>query len=81
MKNWENIFADKIASGKFWKELFKDDFSKKKFLDSEDAHYICKKAYADAYEKIINDLECDYLENIILINRLKQELKLYWETE
>lgn len=75
-ETWETIFARQISSGKFWKNLLKDDFEKRFFLDREDAVYLCKKAQSDTYEKIINDLKGKVDKSII--DKLEKDIEDLW---
>lgn len=43
-ETWKDIFRKQVSSGKFWKNLFKDNFDKTQFIERSDAVYICKKA-------------------------------------
>lgn len=79
-ETWKDIFCNQVAGGKFWKNLFKDEFDRHQFLDRSDAVYICKKAQADIYEKIISDLNMKNVDPKI-ISTLKMQLEKHWEKD
>ena len=76
---WKTVFVQQVSSGRFWKNLLKDDFNQRFFLDREDAIYICKKAQADTYEKIIKDLKGKVDKEII--DKLKQDVEDLWKKD
>jgi len=78
-ETWKDVFCNQVDNGKYWKNLFKDEFDKHQFLDGSDAVYICKKAQADAYENIINKLEGKIDVTIML--ELKQILGEHWKKD
>jgi len=78
---WKDFFVRQVGSGRFWRNLLKDDFESIKFLDRSDAVYICKKAQSDAYDNVINILNGDISINediVISIKNLKDKL---WESD
>lgn len=78
-ETWKDFFIRQVASGKYFKNLFKDEFERHKFIDRSDAVFICKKAQADVYEDIINKLSGKVDESII--EGLKNELNQHWEND
>ena len=78
-ESWKNIFTRQVSSGKYWKNLFKDEFDRHQFLDRSDAVYICKKAQADAYENVINKLQGKIEDN--LLKEIKQILDNLWDND
>jgi hypothetical protein len=78
-ETWKEAFCDQVDDGKFWKNLFKDEFDNHQFLDRSDAVYLCKKAQADAYENIISKLEGKVSDDII--NDIKQILEDNWNKD
>jgi len=74
---WKNTFRNKSASGRYWRELFNEEFETKKFLDSSDAVSICKTAQRDVYENIINELEIYDVDSFVVekIKSLQQEME------
>ena len=78
-ESWKKVFTRQIGSGKYWKNLFKDEFERHQFLDRSDAVYICKKAQADAYENVINRLQGKIDDNSL--NEIKQILNNLWESD
>lgn len=78
-ETWKDFFVRQVASGRYWKNLLKDEFETRKFLDKSDALYICKKAQADTYEHIIEKLTGRIDENII--EELKSELQQCWDKD
>jgi hypothetical protein len=78
-ESWKNIFTKQVSSGKYWKNLFKDEFDRHQFLDRSDAVYICKKAQADAYENVINKLQGKIEDN--LLKEIKQILDNLWDND
>ena len=76
-ETWKDLFCRQVDTGKFWKNLFKDEFDQHQFLDRSDAFHICKKAQADTYENIIAKLTGKIDDNII--EELKQMLREHWE--
>ncbi len=78
-ETWKDVFCNQVDVGKFWKNLFKDEFDRHQFLDRSDAVYICKKAQADVYESIINKLEGKV--DIAIIDELKQNLDEHWKND
>jgi hypothetical protein len=78
-ESWKNIFTKQVSSGKYWKNLFKDEFDRHQFLDRSDAVYICKKAQADAYQNVINKLQGKIEDN--LLKEIKQILDNLWDND
>ena len=78
-ETWKDFFVRQSASGRYWKNLLKDEFETRKFIDRSDAVYICKKAQADTYEHIIAKLSGKVDESII--SELKQELAQHWDKD
>ena len=78
-ESWKDVFNKQVSSGRYWKNLFKDEFDNHKFLDRSDAVYICKKAQADAYENVINKLQGKIDDN--LLKEIKQILDNLWEND
>jgi hypothetical protein len=78
-ETWKDVFCNQVDDGKYWKNLFKDEFDKHQFLDRNDAVYICKKAQADCYENIINKLEGKI--DATIIDELKQILDEHWKND
>jgi vacuolar-type H+-ATPase subunit B/Vma2 len=78
-ESWKKVFTRQIGSGKYWKNLFKDEFERHQFLDRSDAVYICKKAQADAYENVINKLQGKIDDDSL--NEIKQILDNLWEDD
>lgn len=78
-ETWKDFFIRKAASGRRFKELYKDEFERRKFIDRSDAVWICKKAQADTYEHIINKLSGKVDESII--EELKKELQQHWDKD
>jgi chromosome segregation ATPase len=78
-ESWKNIFTKQVSSGKYWKNLFKDEFDRHQFLDRSDAVYICKKAQADAYQNVINKLHGKIDDDSL--NEIKQILDNLWEDD
>ena len=76
-ETWKEVFCRQVSTGKFWKNLFKDEFDKHQFLDRSDAVYIGKKAQADIYEAIIAKLDNNEYNDIFA--ELKQELADHWK--
>lgn len=77
--SWKDVFIRQTASGRYWKNLFKEDFEKHKFLDRSDAVWICKKSQSDGYDNIIELLDDQVDEKIIdKIKKLRDEL---WEDQ
>ncbi len=74
--SWKITFSNQVATGKYWKELFKDSFDEQRFLTRSDAVYICKEAQADAYDNIMTKLEEKVDPDVI--NKLKKEL---WDSD
>ena len=79
VENWKDIFKRQLGSGKYWNELFKEDFDGQKFLDRSDAVYICKKAQADTYKSIIDKIKGDVDDDII--EKLEKDLEDLWNTD
>lgn len=65
MNKWKRAFRKQTATGKYWKNLFKEDFETHRFLDRNDAVCICEKAQTDAYENVIKTLQGKVDETII----------------
>ncbi len=63
---WKNKFRDKSSSGRYWKELFGEEFENHKFLDSSDAVSICKMAQRDVFENVINELEIYEVDSFVV---------------
>jgi len=82
MENWKDVFCQQVDCGKFWKNLFKDEFDSHAFLDRSDAVYICKKAQADVYESTIEFLE-DMGGDVDpkIVKELKKRLEEHWEKD
>ena len=78
-ESWKKVFKTQVGSGKYWKNLFKDEFERHQFLDRSDAVYICKKAQADAYENVINKLQGKIDDDSL--NEIKQILNNLWESD
>jgi len=78
-ETWKDFFIRQTASGRRFKELYKDEFERRKFIDRSDAVWICKKAQADTYEHIINKLSGKVDESII--EELKTELQQHWDKD
>jgi len=78
-ETWKDFFVRQTASGRYWKNLLKDEFERRKFIDRSDAVYICKKAQADTYEHIIAKLSGKVDESII--EELKNELQQHWDKD
>jgi len=78
-ETWKTVFVAQVDNGRYWKELFKDDFNRHLFLDRSDAVYICKKAQADIYKKIIKDLKGKVDKEII--DKLKQDVEDLWKKD
>lgn len=78
-ETWKDVFCKQIGCGKFWANLFKDEFNEHQFLYRSDAVYICKKAQADAYENIINKFHGKI--NLTLMNELNQILEQHWKND
>ena len=74
---WKDVFCRQVDTGKFWKNLFKDDFEKHQFLDRSDAVHVCKKAQSDAYENVINKLEGKVDDSVL--TELKEMLEQHWK--
>ena len=72
METWKDIFCRQVSTGRYWKNLFKDEFDKHKFIDRSDAVVICKKSQSDVFETIINKLD-GRIDNSIL-SEIKQML-------
>lgn len=79
IETWKGVFCKQVGTGKYWKNLFKDEFDKHQFLYRADAVYICKKAQADCYENIINKLEGKI--DVAIIDELKQVLDEHWKND
>jgi len=75
-ETWRDVFCRQVSTGKYWKNLFQNEFEKNRFLERSDAVYICKKAQADAYEDIIKKLEGKI--DVSVMNELKQNLGKHW---
>ncbi len=78
-ESWKDVFTKQVSSGRYWKNLFKDEFDRHQFLDRSDAVYICKKAQADAYQNVINKLQGKIDDDSL--NKIKQILDNLWETD
>jgi hypothetical protein len=78
-ESWKDVFTKQVSSGRYWKNLFKDEFDRHQFLDRSDAVYICKKAQADAYQNVINKLQGKIDDNSL--NEIKQILDNIWEDD
>jgi hypothetical protein len=73
---WKDIFCRQVSTGKYWKNLFNDEFEKHQFLDRSDVVYICKKAQSEVYEDIIKKLEGKI--DVTIMNELKKLLGEHW---
>jgi phosphoribosyl-ATP pyrophosphohydrolase len=62
---WKDSFRKQTDNGQYWKNLYKEDFDKQRFLERGDAENICKKAQEDAYENVIKTLQGKVDESII----------------
>ena len=71
-ETWKDIFCRQVSTGKYWKNLFKDEFDKHKFIDRSDVVVICEKSQSDVFETIINKLD-GRVDNSIL-SEIKQML-------
>jgi len=78
-ETWKDVFCRQVDCGKYWKNLFKDEFDRHNFLDRSDTVYICKKAQADIYEDIISKL--DGKISIDAMNELKKSLEEHWNND
>jgi hypothetical protein len=43
MSAWKDRFRKQVDCGKYWKNLYQEDFDKHKFLERSDAESICKR--------------------------------------
>jgi hypothetical protein len=75
-ETWRDVFCAQVDSGKYWKNLFKDNFEKEQFLTRSDASYIVKKAQADIIQGIIKDFEGNVNDSVI--NYLQNMIKELW---
>lgn len=78
-ETWKTMFCRQVGSGSFWRDLLKDDFDKRGFLDRSDAVYICKLAQADAYESIIKKFKKKV--DPVVINEIDKIIKELWTTD
>ncbi len=78
-ETWKDFFVRQTASGRYFKNLFKDEFERHKFIDRSDAVYICKKAQSDIYDSIIEKFKNRVDEDII--NELKNDLEKHWKSD
>lgn len=76
---WKDIFVRQVASGSRFKSIFKDEFDRHKFLDRSDAVWLCKKAQAEAYESVIEDLQGKVDDSII--KDLEAKIDQLWKTD
>ncbi|MCK9445681.1 hypothetical protein M0Q50_02185 [bacterium] len=78
-ETWKDIFCNQIDTGSFWKELLRNEFDNRQFLDRSDSVYICKKAQSDAYENIIKLLDGRVDKSII--EDIENVLKEHWKSD
>lgn len=69
-ETWKDFFCRQLSTGRGWQNLYKEEFEEHQFLERSDAVYICKKAQADVYEKLIEHFAsiCD--------DGVREEIKL-----
>jgi hypothetical protein len=75
-ETWQDVIRKQTDSGKFWKNLFKDEFEKHSFLDRADAVYACKKAKAEAFHEI---LELQITED--LKKTIEEKIEKLWKDD
>jgi len=73
---WEHIFKKQLGSGRYWEELYGEDFRKKKFIERSDATTICKTAQRDVYQNVVNILEANNVDQSV-IDEVKAEQEYY----
>lgn len=79
METWRDVFIKQVSSGRFWRNLFKDNFDNHKFLDRCDAVYICKKAQSDVYDKLIKKFSVSKL--VTIVQELENEKDAMWRED
>jgi hypothetical protein len=77
---WAHIFVRKSSSGRYWKELFGDDFDKQRFVDRSDALTIIKTAQRDTYTNVLNILEVNGV-NQDVIAEVRSEMEMDMEKD
>ena len=75
-RTWQETFKRQSDSGKFWKNIHKDEFERQKFLMRSDAHYLCYKAQSDVLKKLAKKLKKQNVDESIIeeIKKLENEL-------
>lgn len=73
---WQELFKKQTDSGRFWKNLHKEEFDKEKFLMRSDAHYICYKAQSDILKNLSLQLIAQGVTDEIIekIKKIENEL-------
>ncbi len=62
VETWRDVFISQVDDGKYWQNLFKDEFNRHLFLDRSDAVYICRKAQSDVYDVLIKKLKAELVQ-------------------
>jgi hypothetical protein len=78
-ETWQSVFIKQVDSGKFWMNLFKDEFDKHQFLDRSDVIHLCKKAQADIYENIIELFRGRIDDSMIL--EIENVIRKNWDND
>ena len=79
---WQEVFVRQLSSGRRWKDILQDEFNKRMFLDHSDAIYLCQKAQAEAYEKVLDMLgENPRKNNAQTVNKIQSLIDDLWEKD